>query len=137
MIKVDKSSEADAKAALLKLKQKKQVGVVFCNFMLCIIRTFYLFFPLSPFGEQEIERKVRKQFKGLFDKKPGEISDAGTEEEGDHTLAKEGNEGDSEGNNSEESHEAAEDAHQARWFSFWPTGRRLFSALGLQRCTIL
>ncbi|CAN6930004.1 unnamed protein product [Brassica oleracea var. botrytis] len=51
MIKVDKSSEADASAALLKLKQK----------------------------EQEAESKARKQFKGLFDKKPGEITEAGSE----------------------------------------------------------
>ncbi|KAF3525361.1 hypothetical protein F2Q69_00048996 [Brassica cretica] len=51
MIKVDKSSEADAAAALLKLKQK----------------------------EQEAESKARKQFKGLFDKKPGEITEAGSE----------------------------------------------------------
>ncbi|XP_010504190.1 PREDICTED: peptidyl-prolyl cis-trans isomerase PASTICCINO1 [Camelina sativa] len=51
MIKVDKSSEADATAALLKLKQK----------------------------EQEAENKARKQFKGLFDKKPGEITEVGTE----------------------------------------------------------
>lgn len=49
MITVDKSSEPNAKAALLKLKQK----------------------------EQEIERRARKQFKGLFDKKPGEIAEVG------------------------------------------------------------
>ncbi|GAB2267638.1 G1/S-specific cyclin pas1 [Dionaea muscipula] len=47
MIKVDKSSEPDATAALQKLKQK----------------------------EQEAQRKAKKQFKGLFDKKPGEIAD--------------------------------------------------------------
>lgn len=51
MIKVDKSSEADATAALLKLKQK----------------------------EQEAESKARKQFKGLFDKRPGEITEVGSE----------------------------------------------------------
>ncbi|CAN8254607.1 unnamed protein product [Cochlearia groenlandica] len=51
MIKVDKSSEADATAALLKLKQK----------------------------EQEAESKARKQFKGLFDKRPGEITEVGLE----------------------------------------------------------
>ncbi|KAG2325025.1 hypothetical protein Bca4012_039516 [Brassica carinata] len=51
MIKVDKSSEADATAALLKLKHK----------------------------EQEAESKARKQFKGLFDKKPGEITEVGSE----------------------------------------------------------
>ncbi|CAH8286677.1 unnamed protein product [Eruca vesicaria subsp. sativa] len=51
MIKVDKSSEADATTALLKLKQK----------------------------EQEAENKARKQFKGLFNKKPGEITEVGSE----------------------------------------------------------
>ncbi|CAM8997469.1 unnamed protein product [Rhodiola kirilowii] len=47
MITVDKSCETDATAALVKLKQK----------------------------EQKAEKKARKQFKGLFDKKPGEIAD--------------------------------------------------------------
>lgn len=112
MIKVDKSSEADAKAALLKLMQK----------------------------EQEVERKARKEFKGLFDKKPGEIAHAGTEEEGDQTLAKEqqDEEVDSNSNTSVESDEAVNDPRQESWFStIWPSGRRLFSALGLQKCTIL
>eukprot|EP00249_Psilotum_nudum_P006071 c19439_g1_i3 orf=498-2318(+) len=46
MITVDKATEPDANAALMKLKRK----------------------------EQEAEAKARKQFKGLFDKKPGELS---------------------------------------------------------------
>ncbi|XP_039136399.1 peptidyl-prolyl cis-trans isomerase PASTICCINO1 [Dioscorea cayenensis subsp. rotundata] len=50
MIKIDKSSEPDATAAILKLKQK----------------------------EQEVEKKARKQFKGLFDKRPGEIAEVET-----------------------------------------------------------
>ncbi|EXC04103.1 Peptidyl-prolyl cis-trans isomerase PASTICCINO1 [Morus notabilis] len=111
MIKVDKSSEPNAKAALLKLIQK----------------------------EQEVERKARKQFKGLFDKKPGEISDVGTED-GGRTKAKEQQDEqvDSDSNNSEETHEAANNPRQESWFStLWPSGRRLFSALGLQKCTIL
>ena len=29
--------------------------------------------------EQQVEKKARKQFKGLFDKKPGEISPVGME----------------------------------------------------------
>jgi len=34
--------------------------------------------------------------------------------------------------------EAAADARRMGWFSlFWPTGGRLFSALGLHRCSIL
>ncbi|KNA22518.1 hypothetical protein SOVF_033510 [Spinacia oleracea] len=51
MMKFDKSSEPDAKAALQKLKQR----------------------------EQEDARKAKKQFKGLFDKRPGEIADVSTE----------------------------------------------------------
>ncbi|KAM6563401.1 hypothetical protein CsatB_023399 [Cannabis sativa] len=112
MIKADKSSEPDARAALLKLKQK----------------------------EQETKQKVQKQFRGLFDKKPGEIADVGAEDIKDKTVAKEpnkGEEGDSDDNNSEDSNEVVEDARQARWFSFWPGGRKLFSSLGLERCTIL
>ncbi|XP_074310892.1 peptidyl-prolyl cis-trans isomerase PASTICCINO1 [Silene latifolia] len=51
MMKVDKSSEADAKAALQKLKQR----------------------------EQEAARKAKQQFKGLFDKRPGEIADVSSD----------------------------------------------------------
>ncbi|CAN4114755.1 unnamed protein product [Withania somnifera] len=58
MMSIDKSSEASAKAALLKLKKE----------------------------EQEVERKVRKQFKGLFDKRPGEIAEVGTNEGGDEAA---------------------------------------------------
>lgn len=112
MKKVDKSSEADATAALLKVHQK----------------------------EQEVERKARKQFKGLFDKKPGEIADVGEREE-DHNTGENQNNvdmDDSGTDSSDESHEAAADAGRRGWFSmFWPTGRRLFSGLGLQRCSIL
>ncbi|KAJ7558926.1 hypothetical protein O6H91_04G061800 [Diphasiastrum complanatum] len=46
MKRIDKSSEQDANAAIIKLQKKKQ----------------------------DAEAKARKQFKGLFDKKPGEIS---------------------------------------------------------------
>ncbi|KAL4651235.1 hypothetical protein ACB092_01G144700 [Castanea dentata] len=113
MMKVDKLSEADATAALLKLKQK----------------------------EQEVEKKARKQFKGLFDKKPGEIAIAGSEEREDNDTGenpKNFDKEDSDENNSEESREAEAEADQMGWFSrIWPTGGRLFSALGLQRCSIL
>ncbi|XP_050268827.1 peptidyl-prolyl cis-trans isomerase PASTICCINO1 [Quercus robur] len=113
MMKVDKLSEADATAALLKLKQK----------------------------EQEVEKKARKQFKGLFDKKPGEIAVAGSEDKEDNDTGENPNnfdKEDSDADNSEESREAEADADQMGWFSrIWPTGGRLFSALGLQRCSIL
>ncbi|KAL2929260.1 Peptidyl-prolyl cis-trans isomerase PASTICCINO1, partial [Bienertia sinuspersici] len=54
MMKFDKSSEPDAKAALQKLKQR----------------------------EQEAARKAKKQFGGIFDKRPGEIADINTESAG-------------------------------------------------------
>ncbi|KAM1038063.1 hypothetical protein EV1_032446 [Malus domestica] len=110
MIKLDKSTEADATAALQKVKQK----------------------------EQEVEKKVRKQFKGLFDKKPGEIAEAGTED-GDQPAVenpKNDDREDSDGDNSDESHETAEDVPRSSWLSFlWP--KRLLAALGRPGCTIL
>ncbi|XP_058734575.1 peptidyl-prolyl cis-trans isomerase PASTICCINO1-like [Vicia villosa] len=116
MMKVDKSTASDASAALIKLKQK----------------------------EQEVENKARKQFKGLFDKKPGEIAEVNANEDGDHQVTRESQkdgevrEDASDGTNSEDSHEAVPDVDQRGWFShFWPTGSRIFSSLGLQRCTIL
>ncbi|XP_068317643.1 peptidyl-prolyl cis-trans isomerase PASTICCINO1-like [Pyrus communis] len=110
MIKLDKSTESDATAALQKVKQK----------------------------EQEVEKKVRKQFKGLFDKKPGEIAEAGTED-GDQPAVenpKNDDKEDSDGDNSDESHETAEDVPRSSWLSFlWP--KRLLAALGRPGCTIL
>ncbi|KAF2316296.1 hypothetical protein GH714_041637 [Hevea brasiliensis] len=115
MMKVDKSSEPDAMAALQKLKQKKQ----------------------------EVEKKARKQFKGLFDKKPGEIADVGTQDTEERSTSenqtKDGEE-DSDGIEEEAllQDQDAANAPRVGWFShLWPTGRRLFSALGFQRCTIL
>lgn len=118
MITFDKSSEPDATAALLKLKQK----------------------------EQEVERKARKQFKGLFDKKPGEIADAAIEGKEEHDGIVEAPTGDGKvepgADNAREMPESEDESEDASprtsWFShFWPTGRRLFTALGLERCSIL
>nr|AUZ95884.1 FK506-binding protein [Malus domestica] len=110
MIKLDKSTEADATAALQKVKQK----------------------------EQEVEKKVRKQFKGLFDKKPGEIAEAGTED-GDQPAVenpKNDDREDSDGDNSDESHETVDDPPRTSWFSLlWP--KRLLAALGRPGCAIL
>ncbi|KAG0468100.1 hypothetical protein HPP92_017428 [Vanilla planifolia] len=96
MIKFDKSSEPEANAALQKLKQK----------------------------EQEVEKKARKQFKGLFDKKPGEISEIGTiptdepnihDQEPAETQAK------------DDSHVETEGL--GLFARLWPSGRRIFAAL--------
>lgn len=114
MMKVDKSSEPDATAALSKLKKQRQ----------------------------EVESKARKQFKGLFDKKPGEISEVGIENQSEDQAAgkieNDDSEQESDGDEAQEFHEAAAEAPQKGWFyRFWPTSGRLFSALGLDRCTIL
>ncbi|XVF08192.1 hypothetical protein REPUB_Repub06bG0205000 [Reevesia pubescens] len=116
MIKVEKSSEPDATAAPAKLKKQ----------------------------EQEIERKARKQFKRLFDKKPGEIAEVQVEDRAEDEITGENQKNSasssssSEGGESQDFHEAAGDEPRIGWFyNLWPTGTRLFSALGLQRCTIL
>ncbi|KAF2301306.1 hypothetical protein GH714_022528 [Hevea brasiliensis] len=114
MMKVDKSSEPDAMAALQKLKQKKQ----------------------------EVERKARKQFKGLFDKKPGEIAEVATHTEESSTSENQRKDDQVDSDGIEEEallqDAGAVNAPRVGWFShLWPTGRRLFSALGFQRCTIL
>lgn len=82
---------------------------------------------------QEVEKKQRKQFKGLFDKKPGEISEVGTEENGDKTADVNEKNGDQEedldGDTSDTSREVAGNAAQtsAPQTSFWA---RLLTVLG-------
>lgn len=117
MMTIDKSSEANAKAALLKLKQT----------------------------EQEVEKKARKQFKGLFDKKPGEISEVGLDDKGKESIT----ENDDDDANepfisSQEENDGPGDAPQApapvRMGSFsrlWTSGMNLFKSLGVNRCSIL
>ncbi|PSS32648.1 Peptidyl-prolyl cis-trans isomerase [Actinidia chinensis var. chinensis] len=118
MMSADKSAESNATTALLKLKQR----------------------------EQEVEKKARKQFKGLFDKKPGEIAEVGTVDRDLDQVSGEnpekGSENDPDGDNEEQHREAAAAAAAApprmSFFSLlWPTGKRLFRALGVDRCSIL
>uniref|UniRef100_A0A452YPA2 Uncharacterized protein n=1 Tax=Aegilops tauschii subsp. strangulata TaxID=200361 RepID=A0A452YPA2_AEGTS len=117
MVTVDKSSEPDATAALVKLKQK----------------------------EQEIEKKARKQFKGLFDKKPGEISEVGMESKNGGDTAGSGEavtsrDRDGSGKSSPpsaESDHAFDEEKPGLIGRIWPSARRIFSSLGLNRCTIL
>ncbi|XP_057489598.1 peptidyl-prolyl cis-trans isomerase PASTICCINO1-like [Actinidia eriantha] len=115
MMSADKSAESNARTALLKLKQR----------------------------EQEVEKKARKQFKGLFDKKPGEIAEVGTVDRDLDQVSGEnpekGSENDPDGDNEEQHREAAAGAPpRMSFFSLlWPTGKRLFRALGVDRCSIL
>lgn len=90
---------------------------------------------------QEIHKRARKQFKGLFDKKPGEISEVGDkdpqEEEGPSTSL---DTYDREALNDDKEHlleATAPPPTTSLWSRLWPRGRKLFSTLGLDRCTIL
>ncbi|ONK62158.1 uncharacterized protein A4U43_C07F990 [Asparagus officinalis] len=114
MISIDKSSEPDANAALLKLKQK----------------------------EQEIEKMARKQFKGLFDRKPGEISEVETEP-GESQASIEQNQ-EVGGLRQRKGAQVGrggtldfEEKKRGLFAGLWPSGRRIFTALGLNKCTIL
>lgn len=98
------------------------------------------------FVNQEAEKKARKQFKGLFDKKPGEISEVGAESEGgkdsgDDKGSGEGTnadrDADTKGSPSGDSEYAFEEEKPGLLGRLWPSGRRIFSSLGLNRCTIL
>ncbi|KAL1549178.1 G1/S-specific cyclin pas1 [Salvia divinorum] len=108
MMSVDKSSEATANAALLKLKRE----------------------------EQEIHKRARQQFKGLFDKKPGEISEAGGKD-----LLEEAplDADDPDAINDDKEHllEATVPPPSSIWSRLWPSSRNLFTTLGLDRCAIL
>ncbi|XP_020112955.1 peptidyl-prolyl cis-trans isomerase PASTICCINO1 isoform X1 [Ananas comosus] len=118
MVTVDKSSEPDAAAALLKLKQK----------------------------QQEVEKKARKQFKGLFDKKPGEISEVGADSEDgksldDPTSKVEAEKNDGDGSTGSTPNAGTDCAFEGERTGFLgrlsPSGRRILSALGLNRCSVL
>lgn len=114
MKSLDKSAEAEATAALLKLKQK----------------------------EQETEKKARKQFKGLFDKKPGEISEVDVGKSTDdakgseETTSADRDAGAKDSSRGETEH-ALEEERPGLLGRLWPSARRIFSSLGMNRCTIL
>lgn len=114
MITVDKSSESNARAALVKLKQ----------------------------AENENENKARKQFKGLFDKKPGEIAEVGNVVKEEVAVAgereKEIEDGGVNDSDKDEAPIGAATAYPQMSFlsRLWPAGRRLLRALS-QKCTIL
>ncbi|XP_078173411.1 FKBP-type peptidyl-prolyl cis-trans isomerase family protein isoform X1 [Carex rostrata] len=117
MIKFDKSSEPDATAALAKLKLK----------------------------EQETEKKARKQFKGLFDKKPGEISEVKSDSP-DVKDPRDKEEIESENlkdatNSNPSMQRDAEFAFEGQGVGFFgrifPSARRVFSNLGINRCSVL
>nr|KAJ0192740.1 hypothetical protein LSAT_V11C800421390 [Lactuca sativa] len=109
MMSIDKSSEVNAKAALLKLKQT----------------------------EQEVEKKARKQFKGLFDKKPGEISEVGVienkndDDDAHEPLISEQDE------DIDAPEEVPAPARMGSFSRLFTRGMNLFKSLGVNRCSIL
>ncbi|KAG9138639.1 hypothetical protein Leryth_020479 [Lithospermum erythrorhizon] len=111
MMNIDKSSEPTAKAALLKLKKE----------------------------EQEVHRRAQTQFKGLFDKKPGEIAEV-TDDDRAEVVADENNTNDQPdeiGVTEEKIEQAPNPPRFSLLSQLWPVGRRVFTSLGLDRCTIL
>ncbi|KAL6574664.1 hypothetical protein OROMI_011949 [Orobanche minor] len=108
---MDKSSESIAKAALVKLKRE----------------------------EQETHRRARQQFKGLFDKKPGEISEAGCSDLVQQVPVENHEADNQDVLDGEKEHllEANAPPRLSMLSRLWPSGRRLFTSLGLDRCTIL
>ncbi|KAK9158926.1 hypothetical protein Scep_005500 [Stephania cephalantha] len=112
---IDKSSEPDAKAALQKLKQK----------------------------QLEVEKKAKKQFKGLFDKKPGEIADVGAHPIDDNKAQVEPKPDEHEHDNQKDPRlDEDEDVHEAEpprrglLSRLWPFSSSFFM-VGQPRCTIL
>ncbi|URD81693.1 FKBP-type peptidyl-prolyl cis-trans isomerase [Musa troglodytarum] len=125
MISIDKASEPDAAAALLKLKQK----------------------------EQEADKKAKRQFKGLFDRNPGEIAEVGGDARDDksphkaeHEIENSGSEKeisktDLDGGVTNDDDDDDDGEHEPERIGFlgrlWPSGRRILAGLGLNRCSIL
>uniref|UniRef100_A0A3Q7JJ82 peptidylprolyl isomerase n=1 Tax=Solanum lycopersicum TaxID=4081 RepID=A0A3Q7JJ82_SOLLC len=109
MMSIDKSSEASAKAALLKLKKE----------------------------EQEVERRVRKQFKGLFDKRPGEIAEVGTNDGQDDEATSENVEKDDLDNLDDQEERTRQTTVPPPPPGILSQLRKLFASVGLNRCTIL
>ncbi|KAM3201450.1 peptidyl-prolyl cis-trans isomerase PASTICCINO1 isoform X1 [Capsicum annuum] len=134
MMSIDKSSEGSAKAALLKLKKEEQVSS-------CIMHELFIHLSFSTLNsnhldEQEVERKVRKQFKGLFDKRPGEIAEAGTNDGGDEATSEnpEKDDLDNIDDHEERTRQTTEPPPRPGILSQL---RKLFASVGLNRCTIL
>lgn len=91
---------------------------------------------------QEVERKAWTQFKGLFDKKPGEIADvAAADPEESHISDKDPVHKNHDDTNEEELDDldgtAAAPPRTGFLSRIWPSGKRFFSTLGLNGCNIL
>ncbi|CAI9098339.1 OLC1v1034968C1 [Oldenlandia corymbosa var. corymbosa] len=110
MMSIDKSAEATAKAALVKLKKE----------------------------EQEVHKRARKQFKGLFDKNPGEISEVGVSKtEENVNESRENDDADDISSDEQNIEEAAAPIRMNFVSQSFSKARRFFASLGISRCTIL
>lgn len=115
------------------------IGVLFPRF-------YKFFLSKHLFVKQVVKKKDQRQFKGLFDKKPGEISEVGhdsiepkSEEEkhNSENTNSDADEPDKVTNQKNEAEEASDTAPMGLFARLWPSGRRFLTALGLQKCSIL
>lgn len=88
-------------------------------------------------GEQEVERRVRKQFKGLFDKRPGEIAEVGTNDGQDDEATSENVEKDDLDNLDDQEERTRQTTVPPPPPGILSQLRKLFASVGLNRCTIL
>lgn len=99
---------------------------------------------------QEADKKAKRQFKGLFDRKPGEIAEVGGDVKDDKIPDKAENEiensgsekdiskTDLDGGVTDSEHEPEPEPERIGFLGrLWPSGRRIIAALGLNRCSIL
>lgn len=89
---------------------------------------------------QELHKRARQQFKGLFDKKPGEIAEAGDTDlpENAPSARPDVDDQDALDDGKERLLEAtAPPPRSSIWSKIWTPGKRVITTLGLDRCTIL
>lgn len=87
--------------------------------------------------EQDVEKRARRQFKGLFDKKPGEIAEVSIDDKEDDSEKSDEPKEEAINEEEEASERDAEAPAVGRIGHFWSSGRRFLSTFGLQRCSIL
>lgn len=88
--------------------------------------------------EQDVEKRARRQFKGLFDKKPGEIAEVSIDDKEDDSEKSDEPKEEAINEEEEASERDAEPVPAVGLIShFWSSGRRFLSTFGLQRCSIL
>lgn len=94
---------------------------------------------------QEVKMKARKQFKGLFDKKPGEIAEAGNVDRADQNAAEIPGKDNQDNTDISKEDDIVEDAPEAAppapdmglLSRLWSTRKNLFISSGIQMLVML